>query len=309
MNKLVERLPLRIIKSAIAIFVAQIVAPLIGGDHLFSSLGALKSMRESIALSIQSILEQSFSNFLGLVFSLVYGYFFGITPFTVALAVLTLFLAIKAIHFEETYMSAGLTLIAIMVLSHTEEDLLNRGFNRFYSTLIGMVIALAINFLIFRPKPKKALQDVLLNINNSVDRYLTTGLDSEAYKVIEDNIQDLEHEQKIIKFESKAWIRTKKQKQLLSEEKANIVVTQALLEAVFSLQTLDEALQKEMISILSRLNFIHKHDLAENKLDELMKIKQDIKYLYLEYTDNSNFFKNTEFLSKLNIYINSLKEQ
>lgn len=309
MKKVIEFLPMRIIKSAIAIFIAQIVGPLVGGDRLFASLGALKSMRESIALSIQSLLEQSFANFLGLVFSLIYGYFFGISPVTISLAILTLFLAIKAIGFEETYMSAGLTLIAIMLLSHTEQDLLARGFNRFYSTLVGMIIALAINFLIFRPKPKIVLQDVLLSINNSVDQYLKTGLDQDAYNVIKENISDLEHEQKIIRFESKAWVRTKRQKKILAEEKSNIIVTQALLEAVFSIQTLDDELQKEMIDILSRLNYIHKHDLAENKLDELMNIKQDIKHLYLDHTDNSNFFKNTEFLSKLNIYINTLKEQ
>lgn len=302
-----ENFPLRIIKSSLAILVSQIIGPLLGMDRYFVCIGALKSMRESITLSIQSALEQSFANFIGFIFAMLYAYLFGVNPFSIALAVFSLFMVIKFTKFHETYVPAGVTMLAIMIMSKDTPEMLPKGIDRFLSTLFGIGVALLVNIVIFRPKNKVQLKKVLNHINASIHLYLKKNFSKEEYDNIQDNLSELNRLKRVVDAESKTWTTLKRQKLTLEAESKSIDLTLSLLEAIKSLETLEEDYQEQMIKILIRLNYIQQSRQASESLDELMQIKQQIKRDYQDYTNDSNFFKNTEFLSKLNIYINLLK--
>lgn len=299
--------PLRIIKTSIAILVSLLVGPLLGMDRYFVAIGALKSMRETIALSFQSALEQSFANLIGFAFALLYAYLFGINPFSIALAIFSLFMVIKFTKFHETYLPAAMATLAFMILTKDTPDMFPKGVDRFLSTLFGIGIALAVNIIIFRPQHINKLKKVMNRINSSVHLYLKKGLSSEEYDNIQNNVNDLNRLKHLVDAEKKTWTTLKSKKTALEIESRSIQLTLALLEAIKNLETLDDDFQYQMINILIRLNYIQQRGLTVESLDEIMQIKQQIKTDYQEYTDDSNFFRNTEFLSKLNIYINLLK--
>ena len=145
-------LPLRIIKTVLAFFITLILSPIFHCDPFFAGIGSLKSMRESLSLSIYTLFEQLASTFIAFVIAIIISFFFGINPFSVTLALLILFLIIKRIDSIDTYLTSAFTLIALMMLSNDQAELLSNSFIRFYSLFFGMSVALIINAILFKPK-------------------------------------------------------------------------------------------------------------------------------------------------------------
>lgn len=71
-----EVLPLRIIKTVIAFFISITLAPILNIDTFFAGLGSLKTMSQSITLSIQVVLEQMFANMIAFIYAIIYASIF-----------------------------------------------------------------------------------------------------------------------------------------------------------------------------------------------------------------------------------------
>lgn len=306
MKQIRDVLPLRIIKTTIAFLVSLLLAPIFYCDPFFAGLGSFKSMRESLTLSLNALLEQLLANFIGFVFAIVYGYFFGINPFSVTFAVFCLFIIIKKANLFDTYLNAGFTLVAIMMLSINEADILSRGVERFISTALGLVIALIINALLFRPKKTQDLNQLLFKINEFVHIYITHGLEEYAFLEINQTLEELRDEKAILSAEKKVFISSKAKKEKIREKLLEIEISEAQASVVLELEKIDEQLRELMIPIFIRLNYIKQY-CADDK-DEIADIKKEIKRLYVEHTDDSNFFTHTQFLSDLNSYINIIRD-
>lgn len=304
--KLREILPLRIIKTVLAFLIALLLSPIFQCDNFFAGVGSLKSMKESLTLSVQSLLEQLFSNFIGFVFAIMYSYIFGINPFSIAFAIFSLFIVIKKINFIDTYLTAGFTLVAIMMLSANETEILNRGFDRFYSTAFGMLVALIINAIFFKPKNTDDLNKLLFKLNEFVHIYITHDLEEYAFLEIQQTLEEIEREKTIIDGEKNVFFSSKAKKEKLEENLTEIEISEAQVNVVLELEKIDDELKNKMIPILIRLNYIKQYSTDDK--EEIANIKKEIKQLYTDYTDDSNFFTNTQFLSDLNIYINLLRD-
>lgn len=300
-----NQFPLRIIKTVIAFFLSLALSQFFYCDRFFAGIGALKSMRESLTLSIYALFEQLLSNLIAFVFAIIYAYAFGLNAYSISFALLSLFLVIKKVNFIDTYLTAAFTLIAIMMLSKSPEALIDRSFDRFYSTFFGMFIALLVNAILFRPRNTHDLTQILIKLNQYVHIFMTHDLDEVAYLELKDALDELTREKNIINEELKVSFLSKEKKERLYESLVEVNIVEAQTNSVFELPDLDEEFRDAMIPIIIKLNQIKQYP---NEKDEIPEIKKQIKSLYNEYTNDDNFFTNTNFLSDLNIYINLLRE-
>ena len=300
-----EQFPLRIIKTIMAFIITLLLAPIFHCDNFFAGVGSLKSMRESLTLSVHSLFEQLFSNFIAFSFAIVYSLMFGLNLFSISFALLSLFIVIKKTNFIDTYLTAGFTLIAMMLLSSNETQLLNSGFERFYSNFFGMIIALIVNAIFFKPRHVHDLNKLLTKINQYVHIIMTHDYDQYTYIELKNTLAELDREKSIVSDELKVKFISKNRKSELNERLQEIILINAQAEVVFELGNLDKNFRDIMIPIIIRLNYV-KHYQSENS--KILEIRQEIRSLYFDYTSDTNFFTNTEFLSKLNTYINLLQD-
>lgn len=296
-------LPLRIIKTTIAFFISITLAPLLNIDSFFAGLGSLKTMSQSITLSIQVVLEQMFANLMGFIYAIIYASIFGLNAISITFAFLTLFLSIKKIKFFDTYIPAGVTLIAIMMFSNNQQDLLDSAFMRILSTFIGMIIALIINIIIFRPKPSRDTAHTLQTLNEYIHIYLNNNYEEYIYLQINEQLQKLDKEKSIIDEELKFAFNKQEKIQRLNDQLLEIEIAHKQVDVIFEIQKLKPEIQEILIPILLQLNYIKQYP---NDKEEIIQIKKQVKAIYNEYTDDTNFFTNTRFLSTLSNYIELL---
>jgi uncharacterized membrane protein YgaE (UPF0421/DUF939 family) len=292
--------PLRIIKTVLAFFISLILAPIFQCDSFFAGIGSLKSMKQSLSLSIYALFEQLASTFIAFIFAIVSSFLFGINPYSVTIALLLLFLAIKQIDSIDTYLTSAFTLLAIMLLSNDQTELINNSFIRFYSLFFGMSIALIINATLFKPKKIDDINQILIKLNHFVHIYMQHDLDEVAYIEVKNTLEELDHEKEIAEEELKIRFISAERRLKLQQKLGEINIANAQTDVMFELQNLDEEFREQVIPIIIKLNGIKQY---LNDRDELINIKRELKSLYADYTNNDNFFKNTQFLSTLNIYL------
>lgn len=207
--------------------------------------------------------------------------------------------------FFDTYITAAVTLIAIMMLTNNQQDLLDSAFIRIAATFFGMIVALLINILVFRPKPIKNINETLQTLNEYIHIYLNNNYEEYVYLQINEQLQKLEKEQIIIDEELKFMFNNKEKIQRLNNQLLEIKIAQNQADVVFEVQKLKPEIQEILIPILLQLNYIKQYP---NDKDEIIQVKKEIKEIYNEYTDDTNFFTNTRFLGALSNYIELLLE-
>ena len=296
-------LPLRIIKTVVAFFITLILAPFFQCDSFFAGIGSLKSMRQSLSLSIYALVEQLSSNFIAFILAIMFAYTLGLNPFSISLALLILFLVIKQIESIDTYLTSAFTLVAIMLLSNSTEELLTHSFDRFYSLTFGMIIALIVNAVLFKPKKVEDLNQLLIKLNQYIHLYINHGLEEYSYLEIKNTLEELEKEKVIAQEELSIRYIPQEKKTRLQARLDEIAIVEAQTDVVFELPYLDDNFRELMIPIIIRLNAIKQY---LNDTDELIQIKQELKELYHQHTTDDTFFENTKFLAILNIYVELL---
>ncbi|MEG0283325.1 MAG: aromatic acid exporter family protein [Erysipelotrichales bacterium] len=300
-------LPLRIIKTSIAFLISLLLAPFFYCDSFFASLGSLRSMRESLTLSFQTFIEQIIANGLAFVFAILYASLLGITPISTSLALFTLLIFIKKLNFYDAYMAAAMVLAAIMLLSDDQADLIDSAFVRFFSSIFGMVIAVLVNSIVFKPRKDSDLEEILYRLNEYMHIFMDHDCEEYAYLELKATLDDLHREKSLIKDELRSIILPKAKKQALQEHLIEIEIVEAQAHAVLELPGLADDFRKAIIPVIIKLNYI-KHYLNDDEDNEIPAIKKEIKNIYAEHTDDSNFFTHTRFLSDLNVYINLIRD-
>lgn len=300
-----ETFPLRIIKTAIAFLLSLSLAPIFKIDSFFAGVGALKTMQPSITLSIKEIFNQTFANIIGIIFAVAFSLIFGINPFSVSVALLSLFLVIKYTNVQETYLTAAFVLIAVMFLSTNQQELYERAFTRTIANIFGMIIALIVNIILFRPKKGEELEVILRRLNEVIHLYMSNGLDEYSASLITQNLEDLKSERDIIKNELNVSFISSNRKAILRDRLKEVEIVIAQVDMVKELPTLSNDLVEEIIPIIIQLNFIKHYEQDKSKIPE---IKDDIRKVYLNNTSKYDFFSNSSFLSALNNYLNLLLE-
>lgn len=301
-----ERLPLRIIKTTISFFIGMVIGPLINLDIFYCAVGSLYSLKESITLSVRAAIDILIANIFAFVVAIVFALVFGITPLSTTAALFTLFLILKQLKLTSTLSSSGFVMASLMILSTDQNNLVDRGFLRFFSLVIGMLIALLVNILVFRPKRNEDLFNTTHRLNELIHIYMTHDLDEDANHNIDEELVKVNYVKRIVNNEEKSPFILDDKKEQLKDALFEIEVLEAQLKVVRNMHNLAPKFREKMVPILIELNQI-KHGLGDDR--DIKRIKKDIKALYNRYTKDDNFFTNTSFLSDLNMYVNLLRDK
>lgn len=300
-----EKLPLRIIKTTISFFIGMVIGPLINLDIFYCAVGSLYSLKESITLSVRAAIDILLANLFAFIVATVFALLFGITPLSTTAAMFTLFLIVKKVKLTSALSSSGFVMASLMLLSTDQTNLVDRGFLRFFSLVIGMIIALLVNILVFRPKRNEELFNTTHRLGELVHIYMTHDLDDQANHEIDDELVKVNYVKNIINNEKRSPFILDEKKVQLKDALFEIEVLEAQLKVVRNMHNLSPKFREKVIPILIELNQI-KHGLGDDK--DIKRIKKEIKILYNRYTKDDNFFTNTNFLSDLNIYVNILRD-
>jgi uncharacterized membrane protein YgaE (UPF0421/DUF939 family) len=300
-----DRLPLRIIKTTISFFIGMVIGPLINLDTFYCAVGSLYSLKESITLSVRAAIEILLANLFAFIIATVFALIFGITPLSATAAMFTLFLFIKKVNLTSALSSSGFVMASLMLLSSDQTNLVDRGILRFFSLVIGMLIALLINILVFRPKRNEDLFNTTHRLTELIHIYMTHDLDDQANHDIDEELVKVNYVKNIINNEKRSPFILDDKKEQLKDALFEIEVLEAQLKVVRNMHNLSPKFREKIIPILIELNQI-KHGLGDKR--DIKRIKKEIKALYNRYTKDDNFFTNTNFLSDLNIYVNLLRD-
>ncbi|WP_423363784.1 FUSC family protein [Mycoplasma sp. P36-A1] len=300
-----DNFPLRIIKTCIGFFISLITAPLFGIDSFFAGVGSLKTMQQSIYLSINEILNQTFANIIGVVFAIVFSLLFGINAFSVSIAIFCLFLVIKHTNIQETYLTAAFVLFSILYLSNNMESLFDRSFIRIVANIYGMFVALLVNIILFRPKKGDDLNKVVKYLNRFIHIYMANDQDEYSALAINSYLSDLKDERDIIKKELKLRFISKSRKNMLLERLKEVELVLSQVDVIVELPLLSPDLRDEIIPVLKQLDFIRHYEQDKSKIPN---IRDQIRKIYLNNTSKYDFFSNSSFLASLNDYLNKLYE-
>lgn len=165
MNAIRSKLPLRIIKTCISLFISYITLPLFTPfTPFFAGIGAMRGLRESMSLSVSALKEQTIANLIGMTVAFIFGIFFGSSAITATLAVFVLFLIIKHLGWHDSYVVAAITMTSILLLANDNYMLFLRGFDRVFATLYGMLVAFVINFFVFKPNFESDINEGLKRV-------------------------------------------------------------------------------------------------------------------------------------------------
>lgn len=321
-QRIKQQIPMRIIKSGIAVALAYVTMPLfISGTQFYASMGALRTMRESIAGSIQIIIQQLIANFVGFAFAAFFGFIFGINIFSVSLGIMALFLVIKYAKLGDSYLMAGVTLMSIMLLATDDATLVQRGFDRFISTGYGMIIAFIVNIAIFRPKFSNDIEMILTMISEKIDRWFASGSEKEQstiFNQLSESTDQLESKIGLIRQDMRTKLATRNDKRLQHKIFATIMnSTRQELRIIKALGVFERDEYGNLYTLIHSL-FVIEHDviidifamesyrhywelIIHDTQNEIYRLMQD----HLVYTD-SRFNDTVALMHALTIYFDYL---
>ena len=146
---------------------------------LFAILAAIFSIQKTIENSLKSGLER----FLGTVLGAVVGYLFVLiqprNPFLVGIGAAIIAVICELLHWEKGILIAVVVFASIMLT--TDLNLLWYSINWVIVTFIGILIAVAVNELIFPPNSliqiRRDIEDIAASIKNAVMELLCEGND------------------------------------------------------------------------------------------------------------------------------------
>ncbi len=154
---------------------------------LFAILAAIFSIQNTIENSLKSGLQR----FLGTVLGAGFGYLFAMiqprNPFLVGIGAVILAILCEFLRWEKGISIAVVVFASIMLTN--DKDLLHYSVNWVIVTLVGILIAIAVNELIFPPNSlvqiRRDIEDIAANIKNTVRELLCEGNDVDL-----DNLRD-----------------------------------------------------------------------------------------------------------------------
>lgn len=146
---------------------------------LFAILAAIFSIQKTVENSLESGLER----FLGTALGAVIGYLFALiqphNPFLVGIGAVIIAVICELFRWEKGILIAVVVFASIMLT--TDTDLLRYSINWVIVTFIGIVIAVAVNKLIFPPNSliqiQRDIKDIAVSMKNAVTELLCKGND------------------------------------------------------------------------------------------------------------------------------------
>ena len=177
--KKLPKIGMRTIKTVIATMTAIVLSNLLGFESPFyATLTAFFCLQSSIVESSEVAVKRSIGTIIGGVFSLVYLVFMPENVYVVPLGILAIIYLCNLFERSELIAMACVVFLAISFRVNTGEDLntVHYVINRVMETIVGIVIAIVVNYYIKPPNPCKKLS----SLNDSLMEFINKNVSDEG---------------------------------------------------------------------------------------------------------------------------------
>ena len=169
----------RNIKTAIAVFLSVLISRLFKLEYpFFTVIAAIFSMENSIASSYKAGLYRLIGTLVGAFTGVIFIYILPGNAFLMGIGTLVLIFICNTFKWDRAIPIAGVMFAAIMLSLNNKNPILY-SFNRVLDTFAGIVIAVAVNYLIFPPdnlaQMRKSLNSISGKISKSVAEFICMG--------------------------------------------------------------------------------------------------------------------------------------
>lgn len=230
-------LGLRTIKTGVALALAIFVAQILEIEYpFFVGMTAIISMDKTMTNSLKMGRNRVVGTFLGACIGVLLSYVDRGNPLLCGIGIMMLILICNKLRLQGSITIGGIVMIAIMV--HTDKTPLFYGFHRTFDTLIGALVSLFVNIVLFPYANNKRLESIILQLWEKTDRIVdalrngeiidTTSLNQEM-DMIRNEIDLYNHE-----------LLKKDKRDLVNELKLHYDMAEHLMLEIEILETIDK---------------------------------------------------------------------
>ncbi|MDN6162122.1 MAG: aromatic acid exporter family protein [Atopostipes sp.] len=183
----------RTFKTALAILLALIIAPIIGlgGSADMATTAVIFSMMPSVQETFKKTYNRIIANIVGGIIAFLVFNFLGDSSVMIAIASTLLIAILHQINLDDTIGLAILTLINVMLGPGSNIAL--TAFMRVSATLLGVVIAFFINTFVFPPKYDIRFYDTTVHLTDESMKYVRAMMRKNAqYPIMREDLTQLE---------------------------------------------------------------------------------------------------------------------
>lgn len=185
----------RTFKTAFAILLALIIAPLVGlGDSAsMATTAVIFSMMPSVQETFKKTYNRIIANIIGGVLAFLVFTFLGDSNTMIAFASVLLIAILHQIRLDDAIGLATLTIINVML--DPGPDIIHTAFLRVTATLLGVVIAFFVNTFVFPPKYDVRFYDTTIHLTDENMKYVRAMMRKNAqYSVMREDLTNIDKE-------------------------------------------------------------------------------------------------------------------
>lgn len=191
----------RLIKTGIAVSITMFICKLLGLEPaLFGAVSAVINLQPSLRLTFEAAREQLLVHALGVLIAFVVGFTIGASPIAMGIVVMIIIWLYSLLHLQRGVLMG--IVAAIFVMSSAPDQFISHALSRSAVIFIGLVVALAVNVLLFRPRYEKKLTEKLKTATEETVEFFAAAIrsfgasDPQHYEKcrerMEANVKDLE---------------------------------------------------------------------------------------------------------------------
>lgn len=149
---------LRNVKTGIAIFICLIVSKLLHLEYPFyAAIATIISMENSVTNSFKAGKHRTMGTFIGAIVGAGFAFLEPRNAFYCAIGVMVVIYVCNLLKWNKSVSIACIVFLAIMLNLKTGENPLAYGFHRITDTLIGIAVAVIVNYVVFPPRHEVSL--------------------------------------------------------------------------------------------------------------------------------------------------------
>ncbi|RRJ66782.1 aromatic acid exporter family protein [Paenibacillus oralis] len=149
---------LRNVKTGIAIFICLIVSTLLHLEYPFyAAIATIISMENSVTNSFKAGKHRTMGTFIGAIVGASFAFLEPRNAFYCAIGVMVVIYICNLLKWNKSVSIACIVFLAIMLNLKPGENPLSYGFHRITDTLIGIAVAVIVNYVVFPPRHEVSL--------------------------------------------------------------------------------------------------------------------------------------------------------
>ncbi|HLR53429.1 MAG TPA: aromatic acid exporter family protein [Pseudogracilibacillus sp.] len=180
----------RIIKTTLAVFLTAYICFLLDWPAVFAVITAIVTMEPTVSASIKKGVVRFPASAIGAFYAVSFVSLFGNSPTTYTLAASLTIITCFLLRLHTGLLVATLTAVAMVETVHT--NFLLAFLIRLGTTTIGLVVATAVNFIIFPPNYTNVIQQHIKQVYTKMAETIRQFASSENKQLLQKNMKQIQ---------------------------------------------------------------------------------------------------------------------